>query len=471
MQSSLSSNYDSPESSKSVSDPEKHELNKAPQFERSKFSNLKQIITWLCRIIFGSTFLYSGFVKAVDPWGTFYKFTEYLNALGIDLVPNIILSGVFGLCAIEFIIGLCILIGCYRKSAPIAGGLIMAVMLPLTLWIAIKDPVADCGCFGDALIISNWATFWKNIFLSALVIWLIKHNKHAYALITPALQWIAIVISIAFISVILFYGYFRQPLIDFRPYPVSETLISEDEEDDTKFVFVYSRNGILKELNEEDELPSEEDGWEFVERKEINNPSENSSSNSHKTFRIWDETGDHDMTETAITGEGKQLILLIPDLATVSPATTWKINLLNDKAAENDIDMIAAVAGNSELINEWTDLSMPQYDIYIAEDTAIKEVARGNPAIVYLENGIIEWKTSLNSLDAEEFGSEDGMKKLTEELNNNMTILKASSFLYISLLAFLIALSFLPRLRRMFQNSPKKSIFRIGNVDGHKEES
>ena len=131
---------------------------------RDKYPKVLLILTWLLRIAVGGVFIVSGLSKGIDPWGTFYKTSEYLTAMHIPIVElgNTVLTLVFLLFSSEFIIGVCLLTGCYRKAAPIFAALFMLVMLPLTLWIAIADPVSDCGCFGDFLVISNWATFIKN---------------------------------------------------------------------------------------------------------------------------------------------------------------------------------------------------------------------------------------------------------------------------------------------------------------------
>ena len=133
------------------------------------------ILTWLMRIAVGSVFIVSGLSKGIDPWGTYYKTSEYLTAMHIPIVEwgNTVLALAFLLFSVEFIIGVSLLLGCFRKAAPIMAALFMLAMLPLTLWIAITDPVADCGCFGDFLVISNWATFMKNCCISGAVIWLL----------------------------------------------------------------------------------------------------------------------------------------------------------------------------------------------------------------------------------------------------------------------------------------------------------
>lgn len=416
-----------------------------------------EFLTWLCRLAAGATFIFSGVVKGIDPWGTFYKFSEYLDALGLHLVPNLVLAGVFGLCALEFLIGIFLVTGSYRKSAPVMGLLFMAVMLPLTLWIAVKDPVADCGCFGDALIISNWATFWKNVVLTAMFVWLIKFNRYSRALITPAIQWIEVVVSIIYVGVIVSYGYFVQPLIDFRPYPVGSELVDRNSSDDPEFVFVYSKDGVLKEFGEEDELPDEEDGWVFVERKEANN-REGEGHNPEKTFRIWDETGEHDMTDTDISETGQQLLLLIPDLASVSPATTWKINALYDLCVAKGVTMMAVEAAPYDLIKEWVDLSMPEYAIYTAEDTAIKEVARGNPSVVRLENGKIKWKTTLSSIDIDIMSDDEALKRQVDRWQSGKDTFINCSCVYLIALGVLVTFSFIPDLFRLntYKRRPRR---------------
>lgn len=428
----------------------------------------RRLLTWFCRLAFGSTFIYSGFVKAVDPWGTFYKFNEYFEALGIGMIPNLMLTCVFVLCAVEFLIGIYVLLGCYRRSTPLLGIMFMAVMLSLTLWIVIKDPVADCGCFGDALVISNWATFWKNIVLTLMIGWLFKYESRTYALVTPALQWVCAVVSIAFICTIGAIGYFRQPLIDFRPYPVGEAIYSDDEEVGPEYVFVYTRGKEEKTFSEDDELPSEEDGWVFKERKEVGNEASRSAADTNsKTFRIWDESGNTDMTAEVFENNSKVLMLLIPDLATVSPATTWKINELCDYATKNNVEMIGVVAASPELISEWEELSMPEYEILTAEDTAIKEVARGNPALVYVEDKIVKWKTTLSAVDTEEFTIPEKREIMEERLTRGTGKIKLYAGIYICLLGVLIALSIFPRMlgglthggkaHRVESSSPDKS--------------
>ena len=416
--------------------------------QRNSYPVWKDAVTWVMRILVGGTFLFSGFAKGVDPWGTFYKFEDYLQAFGIAVPDNLVTVGAFLLCILEFLTGFFILFGCYRNAAPRISAVIMAVMLPLTLWIAISDPVADCGCFGDAFLISNWATFWKNVVLAAAVIWLLRHNSHATALISPAFQWLAFLSSTLFIFIVAWWGHQVQPLVDFRPYKIGSPIIAEENDaEEPEFIFIYEKDGVKKEFTDQDSIPSEDEGWKFVERKDI---IPEKGSNQTGEFRIWTSDDDEDVTEEVILSAAPQLLVLIPSVEKVSASTTWKINALYDWAQAHDIDMIGIVASNSGNMTDWLDLSMPKYPVYISDDTSIKEVARGNPAIVYLEDGKVVWKSTLSALSDANFEEADTKSDIHHFMTEPESVLRNLCFIYICILAVLITISLIPRLGNMF---------------------
>lgn len=432
-------------------------------------NSMKQFITWILRLLTGAVFIFSGFVKSVDPWGTIYKMEDYMAALHMPVLRNLIIVFVFLLCAYEFTIGVFLALGCFRRTAPIGAALLMAVMLPLTLWIAIYNPVADCGCFGDAFIISNWATFWKNIVISGAIVWLIIYNHRIRWIIRPHLQWIALLACGAYVAAIGICGYIYQPLIDFRPYAVGTSLItSEDDsdEEEEEYQLVYEKDGRERIFSIEDELPSEDDGWTFVRREvrrgtsddTLPRESENveilsSKDNDEPTFRIWSQDGDEDITEDALTGEGGEILLLMPDLADVSVSTTWQINSLYTWAQTHDITMIGVVSATQSQIDEWRDISLASYPIYTAEDTEIKMIARGNPAVVYLQDGIIKWKTTLRALGTEDFQAAGASDDPMKYRRNDQALLYNTTALYIAFMVMLIGLSFFPEIRRFFPSS------------------
>lgn len=413
--------------------------------------SLVEWITWILRIAVGCVFIFSGFVKAIDPWGTIFKVDDYLSAMSLTVWPNLRLVGVFALCSLEFLTGVFILSGCFRKSMPVVAAAIMAFMLPFSLWIAIKNPVSDCGCFGDALLLSNWATFWKNVALSGGVAWLILFNRRCLCLVTPALQWMAFVTSGVFIVIIELLGYNAQPLIDFRPYRIGETILGESElpDDSPRFRFIYEKDGERRVFSEDDTLPDEDSGWKFVDREEI--PSEESPVEDKpapdKNLRVWSQDGLDDETEDAIQTEGEELIVMMPDLAMVSPATTWKLNSLYEWAEKHDVRMIGIAAGTASQIADWEDLSMASYPIYTADDTQIKEVVRGNPAVVFLKDGVIEWKSTLAAIDIDDFAAPGTTEDARHFASDGRRVLNNLTYLYLAVMAVLILLSFTPRLR------------------------
>lgn len=442
------------------------------------------LATWICRLLVGATFIFSGFVKAVDPWGTLYKVKDYLGVLQIDLWPNLVLVGVFALCALEFLTGVFVLLGCFRRSIPWVVAAIMLFMTPLTLWIAIANPVADCGCFGDAWVISNWATFWKNVALCIMTVWLIRFNARVRCIVAPWLQWLCFVASGAFIAVIALTGYLYQPLLDFRPYKLGMPIVDvtadtgdaspDDSYDETAdLVFVYEKDGVKKEFTADDELPDESDGWVFVERKMRSDdlgPSDGNagagnygqsdlkdkSDSSASDFRIWSEDGTRDVTSEVASPEGKRIFLMMPDLAHVSTAVSWQINSLYTWAQNQDIDMIAVVSGDEGDIAAWKDRSLASYPVYTADDTAIKEVVRGNPAVVYTEDGKIVWKSSLRALDTDDFLADGTSTDPRSFAIDNPRLLRNYTGLYLVVLAVLVAISFSPKLTRLF--FPKKRV-------------
>jgi triosephosphate isomerase len=228
------------------------------------------------------------------------------------------------------------------------------------------------------------------------------------------------------------------------------TSLTENSTDPTSFIFIYEKDGVTKEFTEDDELPYEEEGWTFKERRDIFPEYNDRNTEKERNFHLWDVNGEEDVTSDVILTQGNQIILTIPDLSKVTTALTWKINSLQDWCEQHDIDILAAVSGSAEEIGIWSDLSMPEYPIYTADDTVIKELVRGNPGIVFLRDGKIVWKSTLDALDADDFMSDrigDDPMSFSYDAD---TVLHRYILIYAVFLVILIAMSFTSRIIRKY---------------------
>lgn len=349
-------------------------------------------VVWLLRIIVGATFVMSGFVKSVDPWGSVIKIGEYLNVWGWDIPSALVTCGAFMLGGVEFVFGILLFLGCYRRISVWILFAMMCVMLPLTLYIAIANPVADCGCFGEFIILSNPATFVKNIFLTLFLVYLLMFNRRVSGLFIPYVQWVVGGVVTFYILAVAFYSYNVQPMIDFRRFAPETHLINtaEDEEDGDEpvFEYVYERDG-KRETFMIDALP--DSTWQFVERHLLNGTTEVSDG-----FTIIEDG--EDIAPDVISQEGEQFIVTIPDINKVDLSCTYLINELNEFITERGGSLIALVNSDEAGIEWWQDISMASYPIYNTEPNLIKELARGNAALVYLNNGVVKWKRTLSSI-------------------------------------------------------------------------
>ena len=404
-----------------------------------------KVLTTLMRLVVGGVFIFSGFTKAVDPWGTCYKITDYLNAMGLESWTSTALIIAVALAALEFVLGMCLALGTYRRSSPIIALLLLLVMTPLTLWLAVTNAVPDCGCFGDALHLSNWATFGKNLLLLLGSIYLLLFNTSLRGVYGPAVHWVVSAFSFALVMSVAYYGYFYQPLIDYRPYPVGTQLLSttieeSDEESEDDFIFIYSKDGVEHEFTI-DSLPDEEDGWEYVTRYHANRPHGKvilKNGNAQNAIAIMDEGG-NDVTADVLGSNRRMVLLLFPDLEQVGVVNSFALNELTDAALVADAEVVGLTPATSDQIEQWQDVSMASYPIYNMDDSELKMVARGNPAVVYLEDGTIKWKRTLSSLEDVEQPVE------LSDMNNDYVADKILTTLMLTFLAAMVALLMLNR--------------------------
>lgn len=414
---------------------------------------LGRIIVWLMRLVLGAVFIFSGFAKGVDPFGTLYKFREYLTALNFWIPDSILLTGVIALCALEFCLGVFLALGCFRRWVPRITLALMVCMLVLTGWIAIANPISDCGCFGDAFPVSNTVTFLKNILLTAGVLFLVKMNRCAPCLITPYLQWLAMLGCGGYIVGVALYGYEVQPLVDFRPFRTGSMLadLNTEADDETEnFTFVYERNGERREVTAFDPQPDEAEGWVFVERKENSNAGD---SNSNSELHIYTADDNEEGVTTQLLDQPYTFLILMPEPERVSKAAAWKIEALTDKAQKEGMAVGCIMAGGDDIIQMWRDILEPSVPIYKAEDTTMKMVARGNPAVVVAKDGKIVWKGTMRSV-----APEQPELSLKESPRNDRNTLLFFNAVLCGWLAVLILLSLLSvAWTKIFRSIPSKS--------------
>ena len=368
--------------------------------KRSTFPLWNELLTMLLRLVVGATFAFSGFVKAIDPWGTIFKVDDYLAAMQIALPDSIVFCGVFALFTIEFLLGVCFILGAYRRLAPSLAMLMMLVMLPLTLWIAVEDPVSDCGCFGDALVISHWQTFWKNVVLITLAIVLVLLRKSVNPLWRGYMEVIIAFIAASITFAFMEYTYRHLPMVDFRPYKIGNHLPTlmeypeNAEPDQYEFSFVYEKDGVEETFTLEN-YPKGDSTWTFV-RQESKLIKKGYEPPIHD-FEIINAEGE-DLTWTILESEDLVTLIVMYDLAKADKKQMDKIEALYANCQLSNVNCyILTGSGTDEIIAFSMEHPTLSDCICTCDPVTLKTIVRANPGAIVLQNGTVIDKYNLRN--------------------------------------------------------------------------
>ncbi len=325
--------------------------------------DIRYIFVNLCRLAVSATFIFSGLVKLIDPVGTQYKIEDYAVAMSLDGVlssPTPLALAVI-LAIAEFCLGVYLFFGIRRRITTYTILGLMLVYTPLTLWLAISNAVADCGCFGDAVVLTNWQTFWKNAFLLLAALVLFRHGNLLTRFISEPVQWLISLYSViysGFLTALCLYG---EPIIDFRPFHIGQNIPAamvwpDDPEQVPEIIDFY-----IEPLTTDADL-------------------------SHPSSGIPSPCPD---TETLLADTSYTFLLIAPRLETADDANMERINALYDYARSGGYSFWCLTASGSEAISRWQDLTGAEYGFGFVDELTLKTMARSNPAIILLHNGTI----------------------------------------------------------------------------------
>lgn len=364
---------------------------------------LKMIVN-LCRIIVAVTFIFSGFVKAIDPIGTQYKLQDYLGAIGMaGILPNwTLLAVAVFLAAIEFCIGIFLLFAIQRRLISKLTVAFMAFMTMVTVWIVVADPVKDCGCFGDALHLTNTETLIKNIVLLVCSLTIMYRPLAMFRFVSKSNQWIVTNYTIVFILVSSGLSLYYLPIFDFRPYHIGVNIPRGMEIPkgaklpQFKTTFIMEKNGQRKEFTL-DNYPDA--SWKFIDSKTVQ-ISEGYIPPIHD-FSITDNKTGLDLTNSVLSHKGYTFLLIAPHLETADDSNFGDIDRLYEYAQSYDIPFYCLTASTTKAIKRWIDLTGAEYPFCITDEAVLKTIIRSNPGLLLLKDGTIINKWSHNNLPNE----------------------------------------------------------------------
>ena len=364
---------------------------------------LKMIVN-LCRIIVAVTFIFSGFVKAIDPIGTQYKLQDYLGAIGMaGILPNwTLLAVAVFLAAIEFCIGIFLLFAIQRRLISKLTAAFMAFMTMVTVWIVVADPVKDCGCFGDALHLTNTETLIKNIVLLVCSLAIMYRPLAMFRFVSKSNQWIVTNYTIVFILVSSGLSLYYLPIFDFRPYHIGVNIPRGMEIPkgaklpQFKTTFIMEKNGQRKEFTL-DNYPDA--SWKFIDSKTVQT-SEGYIPPIHD-FSITDNKTGLDLTNSVLSHKGYTFLLIAPHLETADDSNFGDIDRLYEYAQSYDIPFYCLTASTTKAIKRWVDLTGAEYPFCITDEAVLKTIIRSNPGLLLLKDGTIINKWSHNNLPNE----------------------------------------------------------------------
>lgn len=361
-------------------------------------NTLQKYLIVICRVFVGILFIYSGFVKGVDPLGTAYKFNDYFVAFNVPWASSfsLLLSILQSLA--EFVVGAGILLNLKIKQSSWGALIFMAIFTPITFVLALNNPVHDCGCFGDALILTNWQTFWKNIIVLIPVVYIFSIRKKIENKLKCWEQWMAIGVATIFIGVITLYSYQHLPLLDFRPYKIGTHIPDKMEipegapADEWESIFVYAKDGSQQEFNITN-LP--DSTWTFVDAKHM--LIKKGYEPPIHDFSITANNGD-EITDFVLADENYSFLLIAHNLEKYSFKNQHKIEEIVTYCAQNGFNFYGLTASSNDAVSAYFESTTARFEFYNTDDITLKTIIRSNPGLVLLKGGTLIEKWHHNDI-------------------------------------------------------------------------
>ena len=346
------------------------------------------------RLVLSLTFLFSGGVKLIDPRGTQYKIEDYGAAFGLtSMMPEwlpLVLACVLAI--VEFLMGVYLLFGIRRRLTLSTAICFMLVMTPLTLYLALNNPVSDCGCFGDAVVLSNWQTFGKNVVLLILSIVALYHYRLMPHLVGKKYEWIVALSAFVFAALFASYNLWRLPVIDFRPYHVGADIRKawfEDQQSYGQFVttFIMEKDGERREFALEDYPDST---WTFIDSRTVE--VESSKRTGVGDLFIQDATTGEDLTDQMLSDEGYTFLLVAPYLEKADDGVMGELLSLYDFSQEAGYGFYCLTSSGEQAIENWKEMTGAEYPFCLADAVVLKTMIRSNPGLMLLHDGKVVGK-------------------------------------------------------------------------------
>ncbi|MBQ9356162.1 MAG: triose-phosphate isomerase [Prevotella sp.] len=366
---------------------------------------MKKAAVNLCRLLLALVFILSGFVKAVDPLGTQYKISDYLTAMGLSgVVPDVaMLIMAVALAAAEFSLGMFMLFAIQRRLTSRLMLIMMLFMTPLTLWLALTNPVSDCGCFGDAIVLTNWQTLWKNVVLLAAAAVVAWRPKEMFRFVSESNQWIVINYTVLFILAVASWSLYYLPQFDFRPYHIGASIRDGMEMPEGaelpqfETTFILEKDGVQREFTL-DEYP--DSTWTFIDSRTVQT-SQGYQPPIHdfSIEQLNTEGGEsRDITDEVLADTSYTMLLVAYSLEKADDSRFDLINELYEYCKEHDYPFYCLTASGRQAISLWSETTGAEYPFCFTDGTTLKTIIRSNPGLVLLKDGRVIGKWSHNDL-------------------------------------------------------------------------
>ena len=374
----------------------------------------------IARILLGLTFVFSGFVKGIDPWGSAYKFTDYFNAFHMPWLTNMAFALGILLAAAEFAMGTALIFNFFLRITSWFTLIFMVFFTGLTFVLALTNPVTDCGCFGDALVITNWQTFYKNIVLLALAIYIFIKRKNFTGKNGPILSIAFTGMTVVFYFYLVTYSYNHLPIIDFSPYKVGVNIPDAMKIPVNAPKAIYKNNFIYKNLKTGEEKKFTEANipwkdtlnWKYFKSEDPIVVQKGYTPPIHD-FRIETPEGE-DIKDFFLYDDKYTFIVVASNLQKTNREAMAKLVKLAWEAKNRGYKFFLLTASSPESFAAFKNQTAAAFDFFNTDEIALKTMIRSNPGLIILKKGTILKKYHYNDIPKPE--------ELDTELNQQTSI-------------------------------------------------